>query len=106
MKRIAIGTGIVGVLAVGSLGLAGTAAALALGGSSADNIINQLRSQGYNVQLNLNGTRDVPLSECTVTDVRELPNTASPDGRSVPRSSPPCTSTSTARRTTDRYNPL
>ena len=80
MKHIAIGTGMVGVLAVGSLGLAGAAAAVALGGSSADNTINQLRSHGYNVQLNLNGTRDVPLSECTVTAVHGLPDTASVDG--------------------------
>ncbi|MBV9088889.1 MAG: hypothetical protein JO044_03110 [Mycobacteriaceae bacterium] len=80
MKRIAIGTGIAGILTAGSLALAGTATAAALGGSSAENAVDQLRAEGYNVQLNLNGTRDVPLSECTVTGVHGLPNSAGVDG--------------------------
>lgn len=73
MKRIAIGTAIAGTFVAGSLALAGTASAAPLGGSSADQAVNSLRARGYNVQLNLNGTRDVPLSECTVTGVNGLP---------------------------------
>jgi hypothetical protein len=54
-----------------------------LGGSSANDAVNELRAQGYNVQLNLNSTRDVPLSECTVTGVSGLPKT-SPVGSPAP----------------------
>jgi len=43
------------------------AAADSYGAISAADTVNQLRSDGYNVELNLDGTRDVPLSECTVT---------------------------------------
>ena len=43
------------------------AAAGSYGGMSAADTVNQLRSDRYNVELNLDGTRDVPLSECTVT---------------------------------------
>jgi len=42
-------------------------AADSYGAISAADTVNQLRSDGYNVELNLDGTRDVPLSECTVT---------------------------------------
>jgi hypothetical protein len=76
MSRFVVRTALVGVLAAGSLAVAGTAGAASLGGSSADNVVNQLRADGYSVQLNLNGTRDVPLSECTVTGVSGLPSTA------------------------------
>lgn len=76
MKRYVMCTGIVGVLAAGALASAGTAAAAPLGGEPADQAINQLRADGYNVQLNLNGTRDVPLSQCIVTGVHGIPNSA------------------------------
>jgi len=37
------------------------AAADSYGGTAAADTVNQLRSDGYNVKLNLDGTRDVPL---------------------------------------------
>jgi hypothetical protein len=78
MRRLAIGTAIFGVLAAATLGLAGTAAAAPLEDSSAADAINQLKAQGYNVQLNLtNGYRDVPLSECSVLGVHGLSGTDS-----------------------------
>ena len=49
------------------------AAADCYGGTSAADTANQLTSDGYNVELNLDGTRDVPLSECTVTGADEGP---------------------------------
>jgi hypothetical protein len=76
MKRLAINTAIAGILAAGSLSSAGPAAAAPLGGTSADQTIAQLKADGYDVQLNLNGARDVPLSECTVSGVHGIPNTA------------------------------
>ncbi len=81
MKDIAIGAGILGFLAAGVLASSGVARAAPLGGSSANDAVNQLRAEGYNVQLNLNSTRDVPLSECTVTAVHGIPNTAQPGGQ-------------------------
>ena len=76
MKRLTIGTVTLGLLAAGSLAFAGTAAAAPTGGSDAAAAVNQLKADGYNVQLNLNGTRDVPLSECTVTDTHGIPHSA------------------------------
>jgi len=79
------------------------AAADSYGGTAAADTVNQLRSDGYNVELNLDGARDVPLSECTVTGTHGIPKTA-PRGRigGPGGSSSPCPSTSTARQTTDR----
>ena len=57
-------------------GVAGTASVAPLEDGSAADAINQLRAQGYNVQLNLtNGYRDVPLSECSVLGVHGLSGT-------------------------------
>jgi len=79
------------------------AAADCYGGTSAADTVNQLRSDGYNVELNLDGTRDVSLSECTVTGTHGIPKTAPSAAHRWPRgSSSPCPSTSTARQTTDR----
>ena len=83
MKRYLIGTGIVGVLAAGALAFSGTAAAAPLGGEPADQVLNQLRADGYNVQLNLNSTRDVPFYQCLVTGVHGLPNSAPVGGSSA-----------------------
>ncbi|MBV8928480.1 MAG: hypothetical protein JO152_05080 [Mycobacteriaceae bacterium] len=80
MKRFLIGTAILGLLGAGSA-WATTAAAAPLGGTSADQTVNQLKADGYNVQLNLDGIRDVPLSECTVTGVHGIPNTAPVTGQ-------------------------
>lgn len=49
------------------------AAADSYGGTAAADTVNQLRSDGYNVELNLDGARDVPVSECTVTGTHGIP---------------------------------
>jgi hypothetical protein len=73
MKRFTVAAAIGGLLTAGFLTFAGTAEAAPLSGSSASDAVNQLKARGYDVQLNLNGSRDVPLSECTVTGVNGLP---------------------------------
>jgi hypothetical protein len=75
MRGLAIGTATFGVLAVATLGLAGTAAAAPTGGSNAADAVNQLQAQGYTVQIN--GDQNVPLSACTVTQVSGLSGTNS-----------------------------
>lgn len=83
MKRLTTAAAIAGICAAGSLALAAAADAAPLGGASANDAINDLRARGYDVQLNLNGVRDVPLSSCTVTGVHGLPNGA-PAGAPAP----------------------
>jgi hypothetical protein len=83
MKRFAVRTAIAGVFAAGTLALAGTAAAAPLGGTAADDAISQLKARGYNVELNLNGVRDEPLSTCVVNGVHGLPAGA-PAGSPAP----------------------
>jgi hypothetical protein len=75
-----IGAGIAGILAASSLTLAGSALGASAAGSSADNVINQLRSFGYNVQVNMNGAQNVPLSTCTANGIHGLPNGAPLEG--------------------------
>jgi hypothetical protein len=78
MRRLAIGSGILGILAAAKLGLAGVATAAPLGGEDALDAVNQLRGQGYSVAVHVtNGPREVPLSECTVLDVSGLNGTDS-----------------------------
>ena len=60
-------------------------AADSYGAISAADTVNQLRSDGYNVELNLDGTRDVPLSECTVTGTHGIPKTAPSGAHRWPR---------------------
>ncbi|HYZ69414.1 MAG TPA: hypothetical protein VE666_16720 [Mycobacterium sp.] len=77
MRRLTIGTTF-GILAAAALGLSGTASAAPLEDGSAADAINQLKAQGYSVQLNLtNGYPDVPLSECQVLGVHGLSGTDS-----------------------------
>jgi hypothetical protein len=77
MRRLAIGTATAGLLAVATLAL-GTANAAPLEDESASSAIDQLKAQGYSVQLNLtNGYPDVPLSECKVLGVHGLSGTDS-----------------------------
>jgi hypothetical protein len=78
MRRLAMGTAAAGIVVGASLGLAGTASAASFSDGSAADAINQLKAQGYNVQLNLtNGYPDVPLSECKVLGVHGLSGTDS-----------------------------
>ncbi|MGX9788090.1 hypothetical protein [Mycobacterium sp. MMS18-G62] len=75
MRGLAIGTATVGILALATLGLAGTAAAAPTGGSNAADAVNQLKAQGYTVQIN--GDQNAPLSECVTTQVSGLSGTNS-----------------------------
>jgi len=54
------------VLGAAALGVAGTAAAFPNAGTAAD-VVDSLKSGGYNVQVN--GIVAVPLKTCLVTDV-------------------------------------
>jgi hypothetical protein len=65
-----VGLGTVGMLTAATLALAGTAAAAPMGGGSAADADKSLRAQGYDVQIN--GDRNAPLSECTVTGISGL----------------------------------
>jgi hypothetical protein len=76
MNGITTTAAVLGMLAAGSVAFAGTATASPSGDTSTTDTINQLRADGYNVQTNLNSTRDVPLSECTVTGVSGIPKSA------------------------------
>jgi len=78
MRRLAVGTAAVGIVVGTTLGLAGTASAASFLDGSAADAINQLKAQGYSLQLNLtNGYRDVPLSECSVLGEHRLSGTDS-----------------------------
>jgi hypothetical protein len=70
MKKLTIISATVGTLAATALGLAGTAAAAPLAGSSAADTVQSLQAEGFSVQIN--GTADVPLSRCTTTGVHGL----------------------------------
>ena len=80
MKRFVFTAATFCALAVASLGLSGAATAAPLGGSSANDVVNQLSAQGYSVQIN--GDQNAPLSECTVTGVSGLSGTDS-NGRAI-----------------------
>jgi hypothetical protein len=67
MKNFVIAAGAAGVLAAAALGLAGAAAAAPAGPGSASDVVKSLQDQGYNVQLN--GERTSPLSDCIVDGV-------------------------------------
>jgi hypothetical protein len=63
-----------GALAAAGLGMAGTAAAFPNDGTAED-VVSELETEGYNVQVN--GLVQVPLSTCRVTDVHPtLPDSA------------------------------
>lgn len=73
MKKLAITAATLGALAAGGLGLAAQAAAVPLGGSSAEDAVRTLQADGYTVQINQ--TVNVPLSRCVVTNVSGLRGT-------------------------------
>jgi hypothetical protein len=68
MQKILLATATFMTLTAGSFGLAATASAAPAGGS-AQQTIDDLRSQGYSVRVN--GTYNGPLSNCSVGSVRE-----------------------------------
>jgi hypothetical protein len=73
MHNFAISSTIAGVLALGTLALAGTAAAAPTGGSNAADAVKALQDMGYSVQLNGSLTGSLP--QCTVTGVHGLSDT-------------------------------
>lgn len=74
MKKFTITTAIVGALAATALGLAGAASAVGGPGGfgNAQDTINALQAQGFNVQMN--GAPVYPLSGCKVTGVEGMRN--------------------------------
>ena len=79
MHKFAIASTVAGLLASGTMAIAGTAAAAPTGGSNAADTVKALRDMGYSVQLN--GSLTGSLSQCTVTGVHGLSNTDT-DGQS------------------------
>lgn len=73
MQNLLISTAAAITLAAGTIGLAATASAAPSGSPAADTIAD-LRAQGYTVQVN--GTRNGPLSNCSVEAVRGTSNEA------------------------------
>lgn len=73
MQNLLISTAAAITLAAGAIGLAATASAAPSGSPAADTIAD-LRAQGYTVQVN--GTRNGPLSNCSVEAVRGTSNEA------------------------------
>mgnify|MGYP001549783445 FL=1 len=76
MNTPTAGIAVAGTLAA-ALALAGTASASTTDAGSAADVIEALQQQGYSVQLN--GTADVPLTECRATGVHGVPD-AAPNG--------------------------
>ena len=66
MKNFLITSLTAAALGAAALGLAGTAAAFPNAGTAAD-VVDELKAEGYNVQVN--GLVQVPLKLCTATDV-------------------------------------
>src|ERR1700758_3925247 len=67
MRNFAIATGAAGGLAAAALGLAAAEAPAPTGTGSATDVVTSLQESGYNVQLN--GDRTAPLSQCIVLGV-------------------------------------
>jgi hypothetical protein len=67
MNRYLYATAACSALLPAAIGLAGNAFAAPAGSSAADTI-QELRNQGYSVQIN--GSRNGPLSACSVSSVR------------------------------------
>lgn len=68
MRKLTTRATVAGALAAVMFSSVGTANAAPTGPQTADQVIGQLRSQGYHVILNRVGT--APLDRCTVTAVR------------------------------------
>ena len=66
MKNLLITSMTAATLGAAALGLAGTAAAFPNAGTAED-VVDSLKAEGYNVQVN--GLVQVPLKLCTATDV-------------------------------------
>jgi hypothetical protein len=73
MKNFLITSVTAAALGAAALALAGTAAAFPSAGTAAD-VVDSLKAEGYNVQVN--GLVQVPLKLCTATDVHPSLNEA------------------------------
>lgn len=73
MQNLLISAAAAITLVAGAIGLSATASAAPSGSPAADTIAD-LRAQGYTVQVN--GTRNGPLSNCSVEAVRGTSNEA------------------------------
>ena len=76
MKRTTYTIAAIGAMTTAALGLAGNAFAAPSGNASVDQTVEELLSQGYSVQLN--GTRNGPLTGCSVDGVRGLSEGGAP----------------------------
>ena len=76
MNRTVLTVAAVGVMTTAAMGLAGNAVAAPSGNASVDQTVEELRSQGYSVQLN--GTRNGPLTGCSINDVRGMSDGGAP----------------------------
>lgn len=72
LKTFAISAACIGAIAVCTLGLSGTATAAPTGFGNAQETVDALKAQGYNVVLN--GASELPLSSCKVIGVEGLNN--------------------------------
>jgi hypothetical protein len=77
VKTLAIVSGAAAIVTAAVMSSMGVAAAAPSGPGSANDVVQSLKAQGYNVMIN--GTVDAPLAECVVTDVHN-PDSA---GRAV-----------------------
>jgi hypothetical protein len=67
-----LGPVLAGLLATAGMVAAGPASAMSAVDMSAADTVRQLTDEGYSVQIN--GTAEVPLSECRTTGVHGIPN--------------------------------
>jgi hypothetical protein len=82
MGKFKIATTVFGILTAGAIGLSGAAAAAPTGSTSALDTVKTLQDMGYAVQLN--GSTNEPLSQCTVTGVHGISNTDAAGHQLVP----------------------
>ncbi|MET0896404.1 MAG: hypothetical protein ABWY45_00675 [Mycobacterium sp.] len=76
MKTMVYTVAVTGAVLTAAVGLAGHAVAAPSGNASVDQTVEDLRSQGYSVQLN--GTRNGPLTGCSINDVRGMSDGGAP----------------------------
>ena len=67
MKTLAIVSGTAAIVTAAVMSSTGVAAAAPSGPGSANDVVQSLKAQGYNVMIN--GSIDAPLSDCSVTGV-------------------------------------
>jgi hypothetical protein len=82
MSKLVARTAALGILVFSIVGSAGDAAAAPTGGTSAADIVKTLNDMGYAVQIN--GSANQPLSQCSVTGVHGISNTDAAGHQIVP----------------------